>query len=93
VWKSKFYGAFVLNHPQLDGVAMPVPREELSDAPDALVDFHTAQHVSRPRTTSKQPAKATASSRPGDRVRASLMGFDELELFDETRSITLSRSL
>ena len=54
VWKSKFYGAFVLNRrvvlhaidatALLDGVAMRVPPREsrtrdASSAPDALVDF------------------------------------------------------
>jgi len=40
-------------------------------------------------------AGATASSKPGDRVRASLMVLrdDAVELFDDTRSTTLSRSL
>ena len=39
MWKSKFYGAFVLNH---IGRAIAEKRlsEELSGAPDALVDFH-----------------------------------------------------
>ena len=54
VWKSKFYGAFVLiiassstpsTRRLLDGVAMPVPHRSTEPArsrnPGALVDFHT----------------------------------------------------
>ena len=41
VWKSKFYGAFVLNHHVVRHAIDATP-EELSGAPDALVDFHTA---------------------------------------------------
>ena len=45
VWKSKFYGAFASTSTPstrrlLDGVAVPVPHRS-TEAPDALVDFHT----------------------------------------------------
>ena len=43
VWKSKFYGAFVLNR-RVDLHAIDAPP---APAPDVLIDFHTAVHKGR----------------------------------------------
>jgi hypothetical protein len=43
VWKSKFYGALVLNHRVVLHAIDATPARRRGDvAPDALVDFHTA---------------------------------------------------
>ena len=66
VWKSKFYGAFVLNHcvvlHAIDGTparwrgdagSLPLERARTaaSSAPDTLVDFHTGACIGGRRTT------------------------------------------
>ena len=58
MWKSKFYGAFVLNHRVVlhaidatparwrRGVGLTPLDSVITAAPDALVDFHTGNNIS-----------------------------------------------
>ena len=58
VWKSKFYGAFVLH-------AIDATPEELSGAPDALVDFRTALEPSSVSRSHSQLVENGHSVFPG----------------------------
>ena len=56
VWKSKFYGAFVLNHRVVLHAIDATPARRRGDAgsspldraPVALIDFHTGIHILKP---------------------------------------------
>ena len=65
VWKSKSYGAFVLNHRVVLHAIDATPARAWRCAPDTLVDFHTGTTASTRGAPSRPAARTRSSWAPG----------------------------